>query len=94
MTERIRYLENLVGELSNQLQHARTIAASSGYGSSAVPSPGSVNQTQDEQVDQRKSSPSEADTVGKQFGRIVLQDEGRTRYVSGGFWSRINDEVS
>ncbi len=31
--------------------------------------------------------------VHKQFGRLVLNDRGVTRYVSSGFWSTINDEV-
>jgi len=31
--------------------------------------------------------------VSKQFGRLVLNDKGVTRYVSSGFWSSINDEV-
>jgi len=31
--------------------------------------------------------------VSKQFGRLVLNDKGVTRYVSSGFWSSINDEL-
>lgn len=32
--------------------------------------------------------------VQKQFGRLVLSDQkGSTRYVSSGFWSKLNDEV-
>ncbi len=27
------------------------------------------------------------------FGRLVLNDKGRSRYVSSAFWSKINDEV-
>ena len=32
--------------------------------------------------------------VHKRFGRLVLNDHGKTRYVSSAFWSRITDEVS
>jgi hypothetical protein len=31
--------------------------------------------------------------VQAQFGRLVVQDASQTRYVSGGFWTRVNDEV-
>lgn len=31
--------------------------------------------------------------INRQFGRLVLNEPGRTRYVSSVFWSRINDEV-
>ena len=32
--------------------------------------------------------------VNKQFGRLVLNEKGVTRYVSSALWSSINDEVS
>jgi hypothetical protein len=31
--------------------------------------------------------------VHNQFGRLVLHDASRSRYVSSGFWAQINDEV-
>lgn len=31
--------------------------------------------------------------VNKDFGRLVLNDKGKTRYVSNAFWSKMNDEV-
>ncbi|KAH8894204.1 hypothetical protein GQ53DRAFT_780281 [Thozetella sp. PMI_491] len=31
--------------------------------------------------------------VSKQFGRLVLNEKGVSRYVSSGFWSKINDEL-
>lgn len=37
------------------------------------------------------SSPTE---MNKTFGRLVLNNKGTSRYVSSGFWSKINDEVS
>lgn len=27
------------------------------------------------------------------FGRLVINDHGKTRYISSAFWSKINDEV-
>lgn len=34
------------------------------------------------------------DSVNKKFGRLVINDHGKTRYVSSAFWSKITDEVS
>jgi hypothetical protein len=51
-------------------------------------------QHHDEQREPGKPLTIEADNLHKQFGRMVVQDSGRTRYVSSGFWSRIDDEVS
>ncbi|KAI0020772.1 fungal-specific transcription factor domain-containing protein [Xylariomycetidae sp. FL0641] len=31
--------------------------------------------------------------VNKDFGRLVLNEKGKTRYVSNSFWSKINDEI-
>ena len=88
MMERVRYLEELVTDLSDQLQQARRAAGSSGA-ASADPSPGSTTQTHGELYE----SPAEVDKMRRQFGRMIVQDSGRTRYVSSGFWSRIDDEV-
>ncbi|KAF2795973.1 hypothetical protein K505DRAFT_301175 [Melanomma pulvis-pyrius CBS 109.77] len=76
--DRLRTLEALVKELSGQLEEARAATHSTDGGSSGVDSPESSTQ----------------DTgVHKQFGRLVLQDANRSRYVSSGFWSRVNDEL-
>ncbi|KAH6657064.1 fungal-specific transcription factor domain-containing protein, partial [Truncatella angustata] len=32
--------------------------------------------------------------VNKDFGRLVLNDKGKTRYVSNAFWSKMNDELT
>lgn len=34
------------------------------------------------------------DSMNKKFGRLVINDHGKTRYVSSAFWSKITDEVS
>jgi hypothetical protein len=92
--DRLRNLENLVKELSGQLEQAHAAASSAGGGSSGVNCPG--NSTQDRDAEhQRDTSPAtNTNSVQKQFGRLVLQDASRSRYVSSGFWSRVNDEVS
>ena len=33
------------------------------------------------------------DNVNKKFGRLVINDHGKTRYVSSAFWSKLTDEV-
>ncbi|KAI1205595.1 fungal-specific transcription factor domain-containing protein [Annulohypoxylon truncatum] len=35
-----------------------------------------------------------AGEVNKSFGRLVLNEKGKTRYVSSAFWSKINDEIN
>ncbi|KAI1333599.1 fungal-specific transcription factor domain-containing protein [Xylariaceae sp. FL0016] len=32
--------------------------------------------------------------VHKDFGRLVLNEKGRTTYVSNAFWSKVNDEIN
>ncbi|KAI0387009.1 fungal-specific transcription factor domain-containing protein [Hypomontagnella monticulosa] len=87
--DRLRSLEGLVKELSSQLEQAHAAASTSDRGSSSVNSPDSSNQDRDadHHVD---SSPA---SVHKQFGRLVLGDSGQNRYISSGFWSRVNDEI-
>ncbi|TLS28043.1 hypothetical protein PpBr36_01398 [Pyricularia pennisetigena] len=45
-------------------------------------------------VDSIQDSPPSTTDVAKKFGRLVLHDKGKSRYVSSGFWSRINDEIN
>lgn len=83
---RLRTLENLVKELSGQLEVAN--AAASRGASSDAPSP------QDVVKDAASpSSTSTASDVQKHFGRMVIKDKNREKYVASGFWSRISDEV-
>ncbi len=91
--DRLRNLENLVKELSGQLEQAHVAASSADGGSSGFNSPGS---TQDRDAEhQRDTSPAtNTSSIQKQFGRLVVQDPSRSRYVSSGFWSRVSDEVS
>ena len=91
--DRVRNLENLVRELRAQLEQAQE-AATSADSQSETNSPGrSSHDYEPEQ--QREASPvTNIGNVQKQLGRLVLQDPSRSRYVSSGFWSRVNDEVS
>ncbi|EXA33902.1 hypothetical protein FOQG_13870 [Fusarium oxysporum f. sp. raphani 54005] len=83
---RLRTLENLVKELSGQLEVAN--AAASRGASSDAPSP------QDVVKDAASpSSTSTASDVQKHFGRMVIKDKNREKYVASGFWSRISDEL-
>ncbi|KGO78399.1 Transcription factor, fungi [Penicillium italicum] len=86
--ERLHNLESLVQELRIQLEQAKSVVNSAAEGSSGVGSPeGSAHD--------RQSNPSSVSTANVQnkFGRLVLQDSNRSRYVSSGFWSRVNDEL-
>ncbi|KAF2667749.1 hypothetical protein BT63DRAFT_457051 [Microthyrium microscopicum] len=87
--DRLRTLENLVKELNGQLEQAQTDGSSNGAPSTGN-SPGSSTQDRD---GENHASPSSPAAVQKQFGRLVLQKSNRSRYVSTGFWSRINDEL-
>ena len=91
--ERLRNLESLVKELRGQLEQANAAASSAAGGSSGVNSPGSSTHDRDTDHQDDASSKTTTDNVQKQFGRLVLQDANRSRYVSSGFWSRVNDEV-
>ena len=90
--ERLQRLERLVKELPGQLEHAHTAAGSVGDGSSAINSPGRSPESTEQQTDHSPATSSSS--VENQFGRLVLQGNSSSRYISSGFWSRVNDEVS
>jgi len=92
--DRLRNLEKLVKELSGQLEQAHAVASSAGDGSPGYNSPRRSTQDRDEEHQRDLSPTTNTSNVQKQFGRLVLQDTSRSRYVSSGFWSRVNDEVS
>ena len=91
--DRLRNLENLVKELSGQLEQAHAAASSAVSGSSGVNSPASSTQDRDAEHQRDTSSATSTSSVQKQFGRLVLQNASHSRYVSSGFWSWVNDEV-
>lgn len=85
--ERLRNLESLVKDLSSQLEQAHAAA-----NSSAGNSPASSHDRDGD--NQRTAAPIAAtSSMQSRFGRLVLNDASRSRYVSSGFWSRVNDEV-
>lgn len=84
--DRLHNLESLVKELSSQLKESQAASSSGEASSSGIGSPdGQITEV----VEQQEST-----GVDKQFGRLVVQDANHSRYVSSGFWSRINDEAS
>ncbi|RMZ84547.1 hypothetical protein DV737_g1137, partial [Chaetothyriales sp. CBS 132003] len=93
--ERLQNLENLVKELCGQLEQAYTAAASSASnGSHRVNSLESTAQDRNTDHQSEASPGTDTSSVRKQFGRLVLQDANRTRYLSSGFWSGVTDEAS
>ena len=91
--ERLRTLEGLVKELTSQLEQARAAANSASGAPSASTSPGSSTHDRDTKHQRDVSPAVSTGHVQKQFGRLVLHDANRSRYVSSGFWSRVIDEV-
>ncbi|KIX03869.1 uncharacterized protein Z518_07422 [Rhinocladiella mackenziei CBS 650.93] len=88
--DRLRTLENLVKELSSQLEQAHAAASSANGDSSEVNSPGSSSLAEHQG---QPLSGMEDSSMNNQFGRLVLQDASRSRYVASGFWSRVDDEL-
>ena len=91
--DRVRELESLVRELSGQLERLNGAARSSAGGSTGPGSPESSRQDGDTGSQADTSPQTNTGNVQSLFGRLVLQDTNRSRYVSSGFWSRVDDEV-
>lgn len=92
--DRLRNLENLVKELSGQLEQAHAANSSASGASSQVHSPDSSGYDRTTEHQGHASLAANIDGVNKQFGRLVVKDPSRSHYVSSGFWSRVDDEVS
>jgi hypothetical protein len=92
--ERLRKLESLVTELNGQLKEAQAAASPSVRGSSGVTSPESSVQYNEAEHQANTSNDMTATSEQAQYGRMVDHHASRSRYVSSGFWSRVNDEVS
>ncbi|KAI1765639.1 fungal-specific transcription factor domain-containing protein [Hypoxylon sp. FL1150] len=56
----------------------------------AAPPPPNRSQT----GDSTGPSKNQAGGVNQSFGRLVLNEKGKTRYVSSAFWSKISDEIN
>lgn len=90
--ERLRTLESLVKDLTGQLEKAKSAANSAAGGSPGV---GSCESSMHDREPGKQShaSPDSAGDMQQKFGRLLLRDASRSRYISSGFWSRVNDEV-
>jgi hypothetical protein len=91
--ERLRKLESLVTELNGQLKEAQAAASPSVRGSSGVASPESSIQYNEAEYRMNASNDIDATSEQTKYGRMVDHHASRSRYVSSGFWSRVNDEV-
>ncbi|KAJ5116335.1 hypothetical protein N7456_000683 [Penicillium angulare] len=87
--ERLHHLEGLVKDLTGQLEQAHA-ANRSAAGSSN--SPGSSTHDHDGGYQGNMHSAGSGNVQNK-FGRLVLNDASKSRYVGSGFWSWVNDEL-
>jgi hypothetical protein len=95
VTDRLRDLESLIKDLRCQLETAQAAnrhSPSSPALNVAAHSPQHIDGDSNQQENKPLTTP--AVSVDKQFGRLVIQDDSRSRYVSSGFWSEVNDKVS
>ncbi|XWW95285.1 hypothetical protein V2A60_003241 [Cordyceps javanica] len=107
LIKRLRKLEGIVEELSGQIEVESGSGRQAHSESPRVGTSGETSHSHySSSLDLfggRPSSESGHDTnpdnlrkreIGQQFGRMVLGDhKGTTRYVSSGFWSKMNDEI-
>lgn len=101
LVKRLRKLEGIVEELSGQIEvestgrNTESPNASSGYDNPQRTMSGGLEGAGSDSKDGEPSSDfARKKDMHQQFGRMVLSDQkGTTRYVSSGFWSKMNDEV-
>ena len=91
MIDRLRNLENIVKELSGQLEEARSALSTAADSASVIHTPASSSVDRDAGHETDSSAPTSG--IQKQFGRLVVQNASHSRYISSGFWSRVNDEL-
>ncbi|EJT78232.1 fungal specific transcription factor domain-containing protein [Gaeumannomyces tritici R3-111a-1] len=83
-----------VGSSLRPLGRGPSISSDHGH-EPPLSSPGSRCPLDDMHPGRRPLAQHGADpTFNRKFGRLVLHDKGRSRYVSSGFWSKINDEIN
>jgi len=107
LMKRLRKLEGIVEDLSGQIEVETGKHPTSNDGSPVatadsaldaatrrVPQsdPGDASKEKRRSLDFGVSSP----TIGvrRDFGRLVVNDKGRTKYVSNAFWAKVNDEIN
>ncbi|KZL77416.1 fungal specific transcription factor domain-containing protein [Colletotrichum tofieldiae] len=88
--DRLRNLEKLVKELGEQLAQGEASGAGPSAGRDGPAWP-----VDEDGQHHRPKAPAAVTAAGIQpkFGRLVLQDGGRSQYVGSGFWSRVSDEL-
>ncbi|KAK8111930.1 Bikaverin cluster transcription factor bik5 [Apiospora kogelbergensis] len=107
LMKRLRKLEGIVEELSGQIEvdpRQPTSAGNSPEDSShpigderrsenTEASPSTAPITRQNTLNSPMQSPG-GSHVHRDFGRLLLNDDGKRRYVSNAFWSRMSDELS
>lgn len=89
--ERLHNLENLVKELRGQLEQANASATlHKGESTSRVDS---IRNNDTYLPIDATSAAVRTSEAQNEFGRLVVQDVNHSRYISSGFWARMNDEV-
>ncbi|KAJ8062717.1 hypothetical protein OCU04_007982 [Sclerotinia nivalis] len=95
--ERLHNLENLVKELRGQLEQANaTTAHSNGDKLFELDSSETSYLNPNNDTDGHKhtlSTAANTSEIQNKFGRLVLKDVNRSRYISSGFWARMDDEI-
>jgi hypothetical protein len=86
--------QTISGRFGPGLNLANIGTGSPGHGSPVVGHARLATRPASATVSEAESFGKGSPDVHKQFGRLVLNERGVTRYVSSSLWSSINDEVS
>ncbi|KAK8116438.1 uncharacterized protein PG998_004719 [Apiospora kogelbergensis] len=90
--DRLQKLEGLVKDLSSQLEQAQAAVPATSGSPSANSTASSTRRERGDWGDSPPAQPGSA--ANKRSGQLVIQDAGRSRYISSDFWSKINDELT
>ena len=75
-------------------ERAESMTAGSTHSQGSPPAPGDGRMAAPYNFNSSSGNVAQRpDNVNKKFGRLVINDHGKTRYVSSAFWSKITDEV-
>lgn len=75
-------------------ERAESMTAGSTHSQGSPPAPGDSRMATPYNFNSSSGNVAQRpDNVNKKFGRLVINDHGKTRYVSSAFWSKITDEV-
>ncbi|KAK3328135.1 fungal-specific transcription factor domain-containing protein [Cercophora scortea] len=96
LQERVKELESLVNDLRSQLEVRHSPLASAETVTSAtntVTGKDTRITTPTTSASHERLSDSNLEDANQQFGRLIIDGTSQSRYVSSGFWSRVNDEL-